>query len=126
MRQALREGVMSRRVLQVAVLLFVVAASPAVARAPVAVSGGRIALETVCGALHGVHVTTDPGGLTVQGHPRLARCADGRWVPTASLAGPGDYRLSAGRTRRYARVLAPVTDVPVSFRVRNVNRSTAP
>src|SRR4051794_39959071 len=98
-----------------AVLLFAVCAAPAAgaARRPLTVTGGRAALETVCGTRHIVHPTTAPARIAVRWHARatlrLARCAGGRWVRAADRRSPGDYRLTLRHQRRYVRVLEPVT-----------------
>src|SRR4051812_18209928 len=90
-------------------LLCGVTGAAAAARVPLAVTGGRIALETVCGAPHGVHVTTDGARIAVHSRSRrpvrTARCESGRWIATNSLRDPGEYRLTLRHQRRYVRVL---------------------
>jgi pimeloyl-ACP methyl ester carboxylesterase len=123
---------MRRYVVGAAVALGLLSAvSAAHARTPLAVTGGRIALETVCGEPHGVHVTAEAARVTVHvaanERLRLARCAGtGHWARAAKLGPPGDYRLTLGHQRRFVRVLDAVTEMPVTFRVMNVNRSLAP
>jgi pimeloyl-ACP methyl ester carboxylesterase len=115
-----------------AVLLCAACAAPAAAARPgtLSLTGGGVAVETVCGAVHGVRVTADAGRVAVRARARatlrLARCEHGRWVRAADRRTPGEYRLALRNQRRFVRVLEAVTETPVAFRVQNVNRSLTP
>lgn len=119
-------------------VLAVLASTAALAPSAGATTRGERELE-LCGANRVVaHASSGKAARLPGGRVTVHACRDGRWVPTTVQAlrreGAGDYRLrvrrrAAGAARRltYLRVgVGEIVDVPVSFRVRNTNRSAIP